>query len=275
MQRSCISSFIYFAVIAGVYYLVIHTQTQTPFGFDLLLAGLCALFTGLFLTGCLSFLTARRDWAALRRAEQGEPFQDGRMEAAIGAIQPLGQPLTSPFQQLPCVAYTYKISHRETTSSSRDGSNTSEVTDFSGYALAPAVIRSLRGDVRLPAFTDLDAFNCRLNQAHAAQNAGIYIQNTDFEQVGLISTFSVAVQTIKEPGITARKDWQIHAAGLQADQTFEEQVVPVGQQVTALGFYSSEQNSFVPRSSWNFMEQVSNRLLKGEWQSRPQATGRR
>ena len=266
MQRSCITSTIYFALLSAAYYLVTHLFTSVPFGFDLLIAGGCALFTGLVLTGMASLWTGRADYAALSRAERAEPLQDGRMEAAIGVIQPLGEGLISPFQNLACVAYTYKIYHiQQRPERDNDGtSSTTRVTDFSGLALAPTVIQTPRGPIRLAGFNDLDAFNAMIDQSAAMQNAEAYVANTDFEEIGGLKTLSTAGEMIKGATEGVRKDWRMQHATLQSHQRIEEQVIQVGQLVTALGYYSAEKGALVPSDHWNMMDQVSNRVYNGD-----------
>lgn len=269
MKRPCMSSVIYFLLITAVYYGVIHFTTSLPFPFNLLMAGVCALFAGLLITGILSLWTGRQDTAALKRAEEGETMQEGRMEAAIGVITPMGEPLISPLQKIPCVAYSYKISHiEENRVRDNEGNwttNRTDTTDYSGYALAPSMIRSKNGNPRLLSFLNLDTFSSKLDRAQAFANAQTYLQNTKTENVDIDEAFTTAVDIIegdKTQGI--RKDWRISGAELKADFLYEEQVVKTGETVTALGYYSAERGGFVPHTGGGMLEQVTTRLYKGD-----------
>ena len=269
MKRPCLSSVIYFVLITAIYEGVIRFTASVPFPFDLLLAAMCALFVGLLFTGILGLWTGRQDYAALKRAEQGESLQEGRMEAAIGIITPLGEPLVSPLQKIPCVAYSYKISHiEENRVRDSDGkwtTNRTDKTDYSGYALAPATIRCKNGNPRLLSFTNLDSFSSKLDRAQAFINAQSYFQTITTEDADVSDAFSNAVEIIegdKAQGI--RKDWRVSGSEIKADFLFEEQVVRTDEMVTALGYYSAERGGFVPYLGGGMLDHVSTRLFKGD-----------
>lgn len=61
------------------------------------------------MTGFLGLFRSRKLGAAIRRDGEGAPRKDGRFEAAGGAIHPIHEPLTSPFQGASCVAYEYDV----------------------------------------------------------------------------------------------------------------------------------------------------------------------
>lgn len=261
MKRTCSIYLALLAVLAVAYYFLITSLTHLETSQVLFLTAGCAFSTWLLLAnlfgGSAQNLADRR---AIRHAEQNAPLQDGQLEAVIGSIQPRGEPLTSPFRQLPCVAYSYKISHLVIHSAGRRGeTETDRVTDYSGSNRIPVVIQSGRGDVRLFGEYDLDNFRQEIDQAQAAANALTYINDTSFQQTGLKNMGGVKNmaaqfnQYMNNQDEARREDVRNGSGDLQfvRDIRYEEQVIAAGQQVTALGYYSTAQGGLVSNMSAN------------------------
>lgn len=270
MKRSCAIYLVIFAVIFAIYYGLIRTQTSTPFGPDLGLSLLCSAFTVFFISAIYGLWRGREDSAAIQRAEKGIPLKDGRLEAAVGKIYPVGEPLTSPFQQAACVAYSYAITHPEirttVTGSGADRQEKREtvfVSDYSGYQYAPAVIKTNRGDIRLFGMASLDYFDKELSRTRAAANARAYLDNTPLEDIDGLSAIPKAFEIASSSSDTLRGDFRLGGAELGPEQLFDEQVVTVGQNVTALGYYSAAQGSFAPHLTGTITAGMVNRIFPG------------
>jgi uncharacterized protein len=193
----------------------------------------------------------------IRRAEVGELFEDGRLVAAIGRIRPLGSPLEAPFSGTRCVAYEYDVSHVDTTAS--DGkSETREVHDAAGIALAPSRIDSTSGAVRLLGYAMLSEFpktgaadRARARAYFAATPGTVIARSRVFRLMDAMN------DALADDDGAVRADWRMGEDLDLEGATLTERTVPVGAEVCALGVYSAERGGLVARG------RMINRLVPG------------
>jgi hypothetical protein len=272
IKSSCTKWIVIVVVVFAAYFGLIRlASSSVSLVPSLGLAALCAVFAVLFVSTLYGFVRLRADYTAIQRAEQGQPLEDGRPEAAIGAVQPLGETLVSPLQQAACVAYAYKISHRETHtvttgsgSDRRTSQETKDVVDYSGFARLPFAIQSRGSDIRLFGTLTLENFDDRIDQQKAAANAQNYVSTASFSKTPAAQVFAQVASIASDEGETQREDSSVSDQGLVPGQRFEEQVVTVGQQVTALGHYSATQGGFVPHLTGSVSGGMLNRLFPGD-----------
>jgi len=112
LLRSCLLWLLAYSVgyvaLAGVSDLVLRRFFPPPGGryAALVIAGLCVLLSGFFWQAWQSY----QERSLLARASQGIlHVEPGKPAVAVGQVQPLGEPLKSPFFAEACVAYEYEV----------------------------------------------------------------------------------------------------------------------------------------------------------------------
>ncbi|MCM3876626.1 MAG: hypothetical protein NEA02_09420, partial [Thermoanaerobaculia bacterium] len=160
-------------------------------------------------------------------------------EAATGPVRALGAPLEAPFTGLQCVAYEYNVKNRA------EGRS-----DFTGVALAPCVIDTARGPVKILGWSLLDEFPKALKENIDRDRGLAYLQSAKFEPLGLSNALSFLSDLIADQDGTIRKDLRIADSEPNLEKRrIEERVVPVGSTVTILGTWSEARGGFAPESS--------------------------
>jgi len=161
---------------------------------------------------------ARKLGAALR----GDTPRDGEVIAIAGRTMPIQETLTSPFERVACVAYSYKIQMPQ-------GRNAA-AWEYQGLALVPSVIQGPHGSMKMLAFPELDVREklCR----DAQQNAHDYVASTEFTQAVPFVKDDLKMPRLR---IDHRRS---HPEKLEYASLYEK-VVPPGQEVCVFGLYSA------------------------------------
>ena len=216
-----------------------------------ILAGFGALGLVMVVGQLKAVLFGSGDAGALKRAEQGLPLADGQEEAVWGTIEPLGAPLLAPFSGRPCVAYEYDA--KNPSSRDSEGRSTSGGSTISGFALAPSVVRSSRGDVHLLGFSLLTEFEGKtFDDPESRERAVRHAASTEFTEMGLAkigAMISTLDEAMTDDDGSVRKDLRMKgatAADLEAC-TLEEKVVAPGETVTAIGLWDASRGGLVPK----------------------------
>lgn len=216
----------------------------------LVLAGFGALGLVMVVGQLKAVLFGSGDVGALKRAEQGLPLEDGKEEAVWGPIEPLGAPLAGPFSGRPCVAYEYDA--KNPSSRDSEGRTTSGGSTMSGFALAPSVIRSSRGDVHLLGFSLLTEFEATtIDDPESRERAIRHAASTEFTEMGLAkigAMISTLDEAMTDDDGSVKKDLRMKgatAADLEAC-TLEEKVIVPGETVTAIGIWDAAKGGLVP-----------------------------
>jgi len=216
-----------------------------------ILAGFGALGLVMVVGQLKAVIFGSGDTGALKRAEQGLPLEDGQEEAVWGAIEPLGDPLAAPFSGRACVAYEYDA--KNPASRDSEGRETSGGSTVSGFALAPSVIRSGRGDVRLLGFSLLTEFPAKTFDDPASRERAVrHAASTEFTQMGLAkigAMISTLDEAMADDDGSVRKDLRMKGATAAdlAACTLEEKVVLPGETVTAIGLWDAARGGLVPK----------------------------
>ncbi len=245
-RSGCLYPLLGFLLIYALYvflFLRLIPDPVAPFFFGLF----TAIGTGALVTGLLGLFRSRKLGAAIRRDGEGAPRKDGRFESAGGAIHPIHEPLTSPFQGASCVAYEYDVA-----AIGKD--NQKAGSDAWGWALTPAVIRSARGDLRLLGFPDLERFDEAVVGEGAREWIRAYFKNTVFETIEKADIKKGLGQLLER---SVDDDGQARADILRGtdldpedfrfeDRQCSERVVLIGVEVTAFGVYASSRGGLVP-----------------------------
>jgi hypothetical protein len=258
LKRACLLSVFVLASAAAVYYVVLSRYFEWPG--NAIGAVLGSLFAAVFFGSLRGLLQASKDARLIRAAEAGEPFEDGRLVAAIGRIRPLGAPLEAPFSGTACLAYEYDVSHFRSGGSGKSA-ETREVHDAAGFALAPCRIDTKAGSVRLLGYAMLSDFpKSGLPAAEARTRARAYFDATPGSLIprGRVFRFLDAMnEVLVDDDGAVRADWRM-GEDLDLDgATLAERTVAVGAEVCALGIYAADRNGLVARGT------TINRLVPG------------
>jgi len=249
VKRSCLLSLLLFASLFGAAFYYFHGRFFPPA--DWIGALVFAFFTSMGIGSIRNAFHESGDAGLLQRADG--PREDGERIAVTGPIQPIGEPLRAPLSGSPCVAYEYEMFHYGRT----DG-RTEKVKDRTGLALTPSVIRTTHGDVKLLGFPMLENFRATSNP-HWRENAAVYLENTNFEEVQLTKVFSMVRELLTDDDGALRKDWKLSAAADVSGLELEEKILPAGEMVTVVGQYSAAKNGVVQN-----LGQGGLRILRGD-----------
>lgn len=245
MKKGCLLWLLQLAVLTGLYYLALRGRITPPAEWLAALGGGVALL--LVIGAFRNAWAARKNRALLDRALTGAPFEDGQRIAAAGPVMALGAPIAAPFSEIPCVFYSWEITHAHL---SRPQSRPQKVKDFSGFALTPCVVQSPMGNVRILGFPVLEGFPEVVERGDLAyRRARAYLSSTSFEKVGVTNAFSQLRDLLTDEDGHLRKDWRMAGDDFQLDpevHSLWEQIVKDGETVCALGVYSTERKGIVP-----------------------------
>ncbi len=249
IKKGCaIAAVILLGLFGGYLYILWGKIEAVP---AIILAGFGSLGLVMVVSQVKAVMFGSGDAGALKRAEQGLPLEDGKEEAVWGPIELLGAPLEAPFSGRPCVAYEYDAKNPSTTDSEGDvrpGGST-----LAGFALAPSVIRSNRGDVHLLGFSLLSEFPENvMNDPGDAERAIRYAGSTEFTEMGLAkigAMFSTMDDAMSDDDGSVRKDMRKKAATASdlAACTLTEKVIAPGETVTAIGLWDAARGGLVPK----------------------------
>jgi hypothetical protein len=248
LRSGCLYPLLGFLLIYASYVLILlHLipDPVVPYVFSLF----TAIGTGALVTGFLALFQSRKLAGAIQRNREGTPRRDGRFEAATGAIYPLQEALSSPLQGRSCVAYEYDVAI-----TGKEGQTAGSAAW--GWALTPAVIRSPEGDMRLLGFPELERFDQAVVGEGARERIQQYFQATTFVTIGERALNKALGQILER---SADDDGQVRADVLRGTELdpknirlegrqWTERVVPVGEEVTAFGYYSASREGLVPNS---------------------------
>ena len=163
-----------------------------------------------------------------------------------GTIRPLGEALLAPFSRKRAVLYSYEVEHDRP--SMRNEMRT--VKDYSGFALTPSVIDSMRGAVKLLCYPQLEAVEKDVViSPDAVTNAKEYIANTQWTSMESFNPGQIyreVREMLTDDDGQIRKDWRMGELEDLEGTTLMEQVVAPGSQVFAIGKWSAEKRGLIP-----------------------------
>src|SRR5262249_52475873 len=121
-------------------------------------------------------------------------------------------------------------------------------SEYTGVALAPCAINTVRGSVRVLGWALLDQFQAAGDASIDRARGAAYLKSVPLEPLGITRILSVFGELLADDDGSIRKDFQIGDGTVPLDRCrIEEKVVPVGQVVTLLGRWSDEAQGFAPR----------------------------
>ncbi|WP_254511350.1 ankyrin repeat domain-containing protein [Anatilimnocola floriformis] len=216
MFRSCFLALLLYAAIAVGYWFWLDKVFDRP-GSYWGAAGL-----GFVVFCCIGALmnawTAWKDWTLASAARGHSPPRDGRLMAACGPIQPVGQPLLAPFSNAPCCLVEYDLSTQSKSTSTDDDTKTG--SDLAGFLMTPSEIQTGAGNIRLLGFPILEeTASYTLGSFTAARRARDFVSRTQFEDISglrLVNVFSAIQDAWADEDGHVEKNLQLKKVNPQA-----------------------------------------------------------
>jgi hypothetical protein len=261
MKRGCSFFLVTWAAFAAVYWYFINHRLPAPANVWVPIGAgfFMAIVIGVIRTAIASADDARRVRRALEPGGfMGEERKDGETIVAGGTIRPLGEALITPFSHKRAVLYSYEVERPGPQTRNQSGT----VKDYSGFALTPSVIDTMRGQVKLLCFPQLEGVEKEVAFGpDAVPNAQAYIRDTQWTPMSGFNPTQIyreVKEMLTDDDGQLRKDWRIVDRPDLEGATLIEQFVAPGSQVFAFGKWSAEKRGLIPDSG------VPARLVVGD-----------
>jgi hypothetical protein len=269
MKRGCLISLLILAACFGGYWYVLHGHIEPPAFWWA--TGVASFFMWISISTLQGAITSARD--AMRVSSEssfggygGEQFEDDAIVTVVGHIRAVGSSLRAPFSGNAAVLYNYDIDH---ISHSNDG--TSEIKDYSGFALAPCAIDSPHGSVRILGFPMLEGFPKKsYSTDEGRRNAAAYLEATQLKDMQGFHPGTI-IHEIKElltdDDGQFRKDWKLTDDRDLSDKHLHEQMVAPGDQVCAIGRWSAAKHGLIPPAGGviRLLQGDPQKIVSGLW----------
>jgi hypothetical protein len=249
LKKSCsIAAVVLLGLFAGYVWLLWGKIEAVP---AIILAGMGSFGLVMVVSQVKAVIFGSGDAGALKKAEEGLPLEDGKEEAVWGPIEPLGAPLEAPFSGRTCVAYEYDA--KDPTTVDSEGDTRPAASAIAGFALAPSVIRSSRGDVHLLGFSLLTEFpETTFEGPEAFERAMRHASSSEFTEMGITkigAMFSLMDDAMTDDDGAVRKDMRTKgsSAAELAGCALKEKVIALGETVTAIGIWDAARGGLVPK----------------------------
>lgn len=214
-----------------------------------------------------SSLKLRRESRDIQNGMAGAHLKDGAHVVIVGTISPSGPGLlTAPMDDVPCVAYSYKI-----TEVIGSGNRRTHATHARGSAQAPCTIATQGGSYKLLTVPDLESADATTSheftpsKLRSDQIAAFkqYAQTTQFIRADESSKAAAKELTDRWTDADGQYRGDVAYSDLGAVNLFkcklEQQQIRAGAQVCVFGTYSADKAGIVPSPTWR----VSSRLVEG------------
>jgi hypothetical protein len=269
MKRGCFISLLILGACFGGYWYVLHGHVEPPAFWWA--TGVASFFMWISLSMLQGAATSARD--AMRVSSEssfggfgGEQFEDDAIVTVVGHISAVGSPFRAPFSGNAAVLYNYDIEHI-----SRSDDGTSETKDYSGFALAPCVIDSPHGSVRIFGFPLLEGFSKKsYSTEEGRRNAAAYLEATPLKDMQGFHPGTI-IGEIKElltdDDGQFRKDWKMTEDRDLSDKHLSEQLVAPGDQVCAIGRWSAARHGLIPPAGGviRLLQGDPQKIISGLW----------
>ena len=216
----------------------------------------------------------------LKAAIEGMQPKDGHRVAIFGTIEPLTEPIHTPFGQKACVGYKYFIQHIKILGGSGTHSNSQNFIIAAGWALAPAKIVSKNDVIRMGGFPLIEDFleEEKEYDDKSRPNLDATVSGISFEMAGYSKWFVRNIEGFTPESILfgeslykqkegnnkeIRKDIKFFKKlysdyGSRRPDYTVETLVPIGAEVCVFGTYVAKEKVLIP-GRWRNM-----RVINGE-----------
>jgi hypothetical protein len=269
MKRGCFVSLLILGACFGGYWYVLHGHVEPPAFWWA--TGVASFFMWISASSVQGALASARD--AMRVSSEssfggfgGEQFEDDAMATVVGHIRAVGLPLHAPFSGTSAVLYSYEIDHV-----SRGAKETTNVMDYSGFALAPCAIDSPHGSIRILGFPLLEGFAKRsYDTDEGRKNATAYLDATalkDMQGFHPGTIFHEVKELLTDDDGQFRKDWKMTEDRDLTSKYLHEQIVTPGDQVCAIGRWSAAKHGLIPPAGGviRLLQGDPQKIVSGLW----------
>jgi hypothetical protein len=260
MKRGCLISLLILAACFGGYWYVLHGHVEPPVVWWA--TGIASFFMWISIGALQTSVTAARDASRVSSESSfggygGEQFTDDELVTVVGRMRAMGSSLRAPFSGKPAVLYSYDIDHI-----SQGRNDTTNVKDYSGFALTPCAVDSPHGSVRILGFPMLEGFpKNSYTTEEGRRNAVAYLESTpltDMKGFHPGTIYHEIKELLTDDDGQFRKDWKMTEDRDLTDKQLSEQIVAPGDQVCAIGRWSAAKHGLIPPAGGTI------RLLQGD-----------
>jgi len=269
MKRGCLISLLILAACFGGYWYVLHGHVEPPAFWWA--TGVASFFMWISISSLQGAITSARD--AMRVSSEssfggygGEQFENDAIVTVVGHIRAVGSSLRAPFSGNAAVLYSYDIDHI-----SHSNNDSTNVKDYSGFALAPCAIDSPHGSVRIFGFPLLEGFPKKsYSTDEGRRNAAAYLEATQLKDMQGFHPGTI-IHEIKElltdDDGQFRKDWKMTEDRDLSDKDLSEQIVAPGDQVCAIGRWSAAKHGLIPPAGGviRLLQGDPQKIVSGLW----------
>jgi hypothetical protein len=269
MKRGCLISLLILGACFGGYWYLLHGKIEPPAFWWI--TGIASVLMWISVGTLQGAIGAARDASRVSSESSfggygGEQFADDETITVVGHIRAMGSSLHAPFSGKPAVLYSYDINHL-----SQGQHDSTNVQDYSGFALAPCAIDSPHGSVRILGFPLLEGFpKISCNTEEGRRNAAAYLESTPWTDMkgfhpGMI--YHEIKELLTDDDGQFRKDWRMTADQDLTDKHLSEQVVAPGDQVCAIGRWSASKHGLIPPAAGGIrlLQGDPQKVVKGLW----------
>ncbi|MGH9422155.1 MAG: hypothetical protein ACRD3J_19415, partial [Thermoanaerobaculia bacterium] len=248
MKRGCLISLLFLGACFGGYWYVLHGHVEPPAFWWA--TGIASFFMFISLSAFQTAIGAARDATRVSSESSfggygGEQFEDDAIVTVVGHIRAIGSSLRAPFSGKAAVIYNYDIDHI-----SERRNDTTDVKDYSGFAMIATAIDSPHGSVRLLGFPMLEGFSKDwYDTEEARRNAAAYLESTpltDMQGFHPGTIFHEMKELLTDDDGQFRKDWKMTEDRNLSNKNLHEQMVAPGDQVCAIGRWSASKHGLIP-----------------------------
>jgi hypothetical protein len=237
VKKGCAGVFLVWAACVAAYARVAWNEIH-ELAPSMIIGVLGGTFAAMLVGAIVGLFRGSGDRGALARAKRGDPPKDGRLEAASGAIRPLGAPLEAPLTGRPCVLYEYTVK-----------STMGGAAEYAGIAMTPSVIESARGPQRVLGWPSLELGvpgSPQFDRAHGQA----YVERTSFEELKVTKLIGMFTDSLADDDGQIRRDLRSSGATPTLHQKIlDEKIVAPGEVVTLLGRWSDAKGGFTSGGS--------------------------
>jgi hypothetical protein len=218
--RSCLVPLLLLAAMMAGYAIWLDQHFERPASL------ICGGFVGMVSFFCLAAInSARISWQTgrlLAKSEFDTQLVDGQVVAACGTIHPLEEPLTAPFSGKECVLVEYDLLRPK-----RGRESETAGSDYTGFLMTPAVVRTRSGEVRVLGFPMLDPQDERRCYGYsAAWNARQFLVSHEFEdRAGVKMVSAVAALGVVWADDDGRVEKNMRLGQVTVDDIFPPETV--------------------------------------------------
>lgn len=207
MTKGCLKALILYCLLVAAYQYWGSPYWDPPATW---LAPLGVGFITFLAIGALMTAFERwREWRLVRSAREGLPPRDGARAAVLGRLQPIGEPLLTPFSHTPAVMFEYELHRRA--AQVVDGQKRPPQIGLGGTRCEPYAVADGSRSTRVLGMPDLTLepeHRCT-SPAHYSR-ARAYIAGTQYEDmsgVKAVRLLRAAIDVISDDDGTIEQHW--------------------------------------------------------------------